>query len=611
MKKDKKAINDYSIKNNILFMFKNVLAFDKKGFIFFLLVIPISILLPIVAGLVSKIMIDAIVSGATELRMILMICGITFIMGVIKWLDPMLNQRNNLISNNLNIKYKIDAFSKLMSTNYEKIENLEFRKSYEKAKLFVDTKSNFNSSRFLINFVFFFMYIIGVISYIVILIIALSISWLILIFVIASVILFLLTNKIYQINISMDEKSADLEYKNNYLFRTSTDISAGKDMRIFSFSRLFSLKMHNVYRHYEKGFIKNTKYNLLFEVSYALLTLIVEGSTLFFLLRDPTISISNFVFYFGVATGFWIWIIKISVSIEKMRRISECAKYYRTFIDTENISSGEKFLHEIDCSNLTIEFQNVCYTYEGASEPTLKNINFTVKSGDRYAIVGRNGAGKTTCIKLLAGLYKPTSGKILLNGKDITNLNSEDYFHLMSVIFQDNIILPMTISENIALKDISEIDINKLNEVVQKADLKAKIDSLENGLDSKMVKKINDNAIDLSGGEKQKLLLARSLYKDAPILILDEPTAALDPIAENEMYEQYSKYSDGKVSFFISHRLASTRFCNQILFFKDGEIVEKGNHNELIKKGGEYANMFEVQSFYYKKSIETELAEGV
>lgn len=598
---------DYSLLENIKYMFKNILDFDKKGFFFYLLTIPLYITLPLVTGLITKIMIDSIVAEVSELQMILLICGITFLMGAIKWLEPILYEKNKNISNNLNTKYKIMAFSKLMSINYESLENIEIRKNYEKARLFVED-IGWSSREFNRNFVGLLMQFIGIFSYIVI--IGTTMPWLIVAFAIGGVILFIISNKIFAATLRLEAVEIDLDHKNNYLFRTSTDLPAGKDIRIFSFNKILTKFMGLLHANYKKQLKVTTKVYLRLNALLATLSLCIEGLTLYFLLANPTMSISNVVFYFGVATGFWLWIIQLSRNIQNLKRIAEHANSYRKFLQMEDAHKGQMFIDNIDTSNLTIQFIDVNFTYNSATQPTLKNINFTVKSGDAFAIVGRNGAGKTTCIKLLAGLYKPTSGQILINGMDITQLDGEDYFKLMSVIFQDNVILPMTIAENIALKEMSEIDQQKLELVIEKADLKNKIDKLPNGINSKMVKKIHESAIDLSGGEKQKLLLARALYKDSPILILDEPTAALDPIAENEMYEQYNKYSSGRISFFISHRLASTRFCNKILFFKDGEIVEEGNHDQLMALGSEYAKMFEIQSFYYRKSEQYDLQEG-
>lgn len=231
---------------------------------------------------------------------------------------------------------------------------------------------------------------------------------------------------------------------------------------------------------------------------------------------------------------------------------------------------------------------------------TLKNINLKINKGERLAIVGINGAGKTTLVKLLCGFYSPSSGVIKVNGKPITDYNIEEYFTLFSAVFQDMYLLPVPISEFVASSD-NDIDCEKVKKSLSLVGLDTKITSLPNGIHSRLMKGIFDDSIDLSGGEKQKLMLARALYKEAAVIVLDEPTAALDPIAENELYMKYSALTSGKTSIYISHRLASTRFCDKIVLIENGEIMEVGSHDELIKQGGQYAYMFDLQSHYYKE----------
>jgi ATP-binding cassette subfamily B protein len=310
-----------------------------------------------------------------------------------------------------------------------------------------------------------------------------------------------------------------------------------------------------------------------------------------------TIAVSDFVFCFGIAAGFSGWINGISGHLASLKRISiECGKY-REFMELQNPSEQQRVNHpakEIQ----QIEFQNVSFGY-AEDQPVLKNINLTVKKGERIALVGENGAGKTTLMKLLCGLYTPTSGKILVNGQDLQTLDRAAYFERLAAVFQDYTLLPASILENISLS--ADSDRAPVWEVLQKAGLAEKIKSLQEGLDTKLVQQSDEQATALSGGETQRLLLARALYKDAPILILDEPTAALDPLAEEALYLQYRDLTEGKISFFISHRLNSTQFCDRILFLQNGEITESGSHAQLMEQRGEYWNMYKLQGFYYQK----------
>ncbi|MCM1167549.1 MAG: ABC transporter ATP-binding protein/permease [Lachnospiraceae bacterium] len=235
----------------------------------------------------------------------------------------------------------------------------------------------------------------------------------------------------------------------------------------------------------------------------------------------------------------------------------------------------------------------------GAENPTIKDISFKLNKGERLAMVGLNGAGKTTLIKLMCGLYEPTEGEILLNGKNVNSLDRREYFKLFGTVFQDIDVLPVTVAENVSGKKAEETDMQRVFECMKKSGIYDKVMDLPNKENTRLVKHVFDDATDFSGGQLQKLALAKALCKDAPVLLLDEPTAALDPIAEQEMYLSYAEFSRARSSVFISHRLASTRFCDRILLIADGVVAEEGTHAELMQKGGFYAELFKMQSSYY------------
>ncbi len=224
-----------------------------------------------------------------------------------------------------------------------------------------------------------------------------------------------------------------------------------------------------------------------------------------------------------------------------------------------------------------------------------------VRPGQRLAIVGKNGAGKTTLVKLLSGLYKPTSGKILLDGEDITSYGREAYFAAISAVFQDILLLPVSIRQNVSSRTDGETDEGRVLQSLEKAGLHEKVLQLPQGADTPMQKQVRSDGIDLSGGEQQKIMIAKAVYKEANILILDEPTAALDPLSENDIYQKYNELSQGMTSFFISHRMASTMFCDHIILLDGGRIMEQGSHQELMELRGEYWKMFTVQSRYYRE----------
>ena len=257
----------------------------------------------------------------------------------------------------------------------------------------------------------------------------------------------------------------------------------------------------------------------------------------------------------------------------------------------ENIPKAESY---------ELKLEHVSYRYPGADADTIHNLSLTVHPGEKLAIVGLNGAGKTTLVKLLCGLLDPVQGAVLLNGRDIRAFDRREYYALFSAVFQEFSVLDVTIAEQIA-QCAEGIDYKRIADCAEKAGLTAMIERLPEGLQTHMGREVYLDGVLFSGGETQRLMLARALYKNGPILLLDEPTAALDPIAENDIYMKYNDMTQGKTSVFISHRLASTRFCDRIIFVADGNIAEEGTHESLLALGGAYAKLFEVQSRYYQE----------
>ena len=248
-----------------------------------------------------------------------------------------------------------------------------------------------------------------------------------------------------------------------------------------------------------------------------------------------------------------------------------------------------------------LEVKNLGISFGGLR--AVDNFNMTIEKGQLYGLIGPNGAGKTTLVKLLCGFLDPTEGRVLLNGQDIRPYNRRDYYKLFAAVFQDFSVLSATVAENVA-QCRTGIDEARVWHCLDEAGLTEKVQSLPKQLETQIGREVYEDGIELSGGQTQRLMLARALYKDAPVLVLDEPTAALDPIAENDIYQKYNEMTAGKTSLFISHRLASTRFCDRILYLKDGRVAEEGTHEELLKRGGGYADLFEVQSQYYREENE-------
>ena len=249
----------------------------------------------------------------------------------------------------------------------------------------------------------------------------------------------------------------------------------------------------------------------------------------------------------------------------------------------------------------TLELRDVSFRYPGADRDTLSHVSLTIHPGEKLAVVGKNGAGKTTLIKLLCGLYDPTEGQVLLDGEDIRQYDRRDYYKHFSAVFQQFSLLAGTMAENVAQTNGENVALPKMWDCLERAGLADKIRELPRRENTHLGRKVYLDGIDLSGGQTQRLMLARALYKDAPVVVLDEPTAALDPIAESDLYRKYSDLTGNRTSVYISHRLASTRFCDRILLIENGGIAEEGTHEELLEAGGRYAYLFNIQSKYYKE----------
>lgn len=401
-----------------------------------------------------------------------------------------------------------------------------------------------------------------------------------------------------------------------YLNQQMTSVENGKDIRIYNMADWFL-----------SGFDKLERRNMALATGYGRRRYAADVSdALFVAARDllaygiltagvlnGSFSIAEFTLGLGVVTGLAEWFgnirFHIGFLLEGNLMICEYRKmmdYPNRFLREEGMPVPAAWYRQLP----EITFQNVSFRYEEDGEEILKDISFSIRPGERIALVGSNGAGKTTLVKLLCGFYHPTGGKILIGGHSIEELNLNEYHALLGVIFQDINSVPISIASNVSGCMEEDTDMEKVRVCLRRAGLWKDVEALEKKELTNLTQCFDPDGIQLSGGMMQKLMLARCLYKDASMLVLDEPTAALDPIAESNMYEEYKTATQGKSALFISHRLASTKFCDRILFLEDGRIAETGTHDELLQKNGKYAEVFAVQSQYYKEGEMQDYEEG-
>ena len=542
--------------------------------------------------------IDALVTGASYeniLRLIIIYLSVNLSISVageiITWLN---NKVSRVISNTMQFDYSEDS----VNVNYHYVQDrtvMNLRRDSMSAhpSLFLDSMNAF--LRYVIQF--------AGLAYIFLI---LSPLFLVILGVMSSVSVYLIfktrnNNFDFQINKTEEDRKLD------YLYEVMTDYKFAKEIRINRASGYIKNKYACTLKcqiiKLKELFSKSMKISL----ASAVITVLQTALMYFYFSYQVYTGAIEIAEYTVLLASTTLLVSLLSSFFENIASLNDTCKYvafynkYKNLIETESSITASNALEErsIDFSNPTIEFKNVSFTYPETDRPILKNINFKIKDGEKIGIVGLNGSGKTTFIKLLTRLYDPTEGCITINGVDIREIPHRQYISHISIVLQDFLLYAYSVKENIILD--SEYDEAKFASSIEKSGIKEKIAGLTGGINTSVHKTLDKNGIEFSGGEEQKLALARAIYKDAEILILDEPTSALDPIAEYELFSKLNDISENKATIFISHRGGSTKFCDKIIVIDKGAIIESGNHETLISSNGFYAELFNTQAKYYKE----------
>ncbi len=579
--------------NNIGFMFRYSWKLAKSQYFFAIISIITSSVQPLILLIVPAKIIDELTNECrwdVTFRLIVILIAVE---GGISLINMAVSYFSRMTKYKCKLKNNLDYEKMWIRMKYEQLESSNVRDLGEKVEKNV-TAIGFIStvSAFITNLIQLigYTYIIATLHPV----------------IIALIIVFIIVSS----HIAKSHQRVDYEYqpiltrfsrKFNYLFGAMVNFDYGKEIRINNASvwlkNRFDDETDGYMVEYTKRQRRDMKYHIFSFIEAFAQTIVMYGYCAYKAVSG-LITIGSFTLYLGAITAFTDSFTGMITKFSGFAFLSKYVDEYKKLVEISKEGTVEDAVrlpdHEDRCE---IEFKNVSFKYPNTERFVLKNVNIVIHSGERLSIVGYNGAGKSTFIKLICRLYTPTEGTITFNGVDIQTIDFKEYRELISVVFQDYKLFSMTVQENVMLN--RTCDLPKMVDAIDKSGLTEKIEGLPMKEQTQLGKQFDENGIEFSGGEGQKLACARAYYKDAPIVILDEPTASLDPIAESNLYERFNSIIQDKTAIYISHRLASVKFCDKVAVFSDGVIVEYGTHSELIEEDGVYAEMFTKQSEYY------------
>ncbi len=607
MEKNKeKAKESYSVFKVIKRMLKHMWEKDKGQYGRIAFYTVVAAIYPFMGVFLPKIAIGILEQGGENAvrNLIVTMAGYFIVAGLlvilVKYLDNYITTRNMRIR----LNYLGELSNRLQTIDYCHLENSAFFEEYQKGMNAGNNNNNGIEGLYnkLGEISAKLLTLVGMV------IMAGALSPVLLLSLVVHVLVILWTSKLtHDYEYSKKEEMSKAWRRIGYYQKTTQDFSFGKDIRIFNLrKRIMDNYQEEIDAHLKLfASIRNREFVLGL---CGIVTLFISNLLTYGILVKQVLdgmSISSFTMYTAMVVSLMALMLEFGKDLAFIRNEGEYVNDFYRLLDATLIVEGEKTVAEVlgtekTGKTLEIVFDHVTFRYPGTEKNIFTDLNFTIHSGERLAVVGVNGAGKSTLVKLMTGLFTPTEGHIYVNGVDITTLKKKELYSLYSAVFQEVNVLAFTIRENVACAS-ENVDDERVKTALDKVGLWKKVEGFENGLDQMMLKVIDENGTDFSGGERQKLSIARGLYKDAAMVIMDEPTAALDALAEAEIYENFSSLVEGKTAVYISHRLASTRFCDKIALFDADGLAEYGNHEELMEQKGKYYEMFMIQGKYYQE----------
>lgn len=590
----------YGLWSNIRYILGNAIQYEKA----FLWLIPLGMV--VAPGMqylwtfISKFVIDMITGEGEVKKLFFLMAGFTLLQIVSTMANTFYYSeyswrciRFRLLLMNNEQNYKI------MTMDYEHLENSDVMDCYSKSKNACNNNME-GVEGMLRNLIDFSRGVTIVVCGL--LILGTMNVWVVLIMLVLAGISFVISNHINATaKKTVWDPLATWWRKKYYMTDVTTNFDVAKDIRMFHIKDWLLSKFHDLnevrYRSEKKNASLWMIAGMVSNVCWACAQGVVYGWLIHSFVKG-NVTLGNFSLYVATTESFFQYVNTLLTNVRDLLARSREVDDFRSFIDLDGGKESTGTLVPT-LKEYEFRFENVSFRYPKAEQYALKSLNLTLKAGERLAVVGLNGAGKSTFIKLLLRLYEPTEGTIYLNGVDIRTYNKKSYYRVFAPVFQDVNLFAFPLAENISMKPPMETDKDRARNCLVDAGFSEKLEELPKDVDTEVLKVIYDDGVDFSGGEKQKLALARALYKNSPVVVLDEPTAALDALAEHKLYQDFDKLIGGKTAVYISHRLSSTQFCDHVAMFAGGELVEYGTHQNLLERDGAYAEMFRVQAQYY------------